>query len=105
MTIDLNRVPKRKLRILEQTSLTDLQTDLYDYVHYITDDGYKAPDIGNDIQDLNTDAVRRKIRPYYDRNKHVLPIYTHIAGYLKCMLDTCLDIDIVKTINEQKTEA
>lgn len=65
----------------------------------------RAPDIGNDIQDLNTDAVRRKIRPYYDRNKHVLPIYTHIAGYLKCMLDTCLDIDIVKTINEQKTEA
>lgn len=100
--LNLNNIPERKRKKLENCTVKDLQDNLYDIMQYITDDGFKAPNIERDIAELNTKAIMIKIRKYYDKNKRLKPQYKHIAGYLKYIVAAVNDIELKKQLDKQK---
>lgn len=99
--INTINIPERKRKTLENCTMKDLQNNLYDILQYITDDGYKAPNIERGIADLNTNAILKEVRKCYDKNKRLKPQYKPIAGYLKYIITTTKDLELKKQLDKQ----
>lgn len=67
---------------LENMTVKEIQNDIFAILNFMIDDGYRPPNIEEAVSTLNTDEIRSKIRPYYDRKGHLKPKYKPIRNYL-----------------------